>query len=358
MQQKQMRITLIIGLVYVVAAMWIMLYAATHRVVVIQDVTQGQMLSSAESEESRRENSIWKAVELTINEEMGKDIVIPLETELKAEQVTIENHYMEKEVWIGLDGVDKDFFEKNPVSGNLSLIEEAVYGKQKGLVWLRFKLADVYECKSILEDTHLCIELVKPKEIYEKVVVLDPWYNESAAGVLREGMTEKEITLDIAKRLEEKMKADDSIKIYYTRMDEEEPSLEARQNIIKETEADFYIGIMLNEDTDTAKYGVETVYNGTYFIPGVGSVELADCLERNVTLKVSGRANGLTQAGEEDIIVQKATVPAALLKAGYLSNEKEAALLNSEGYREWIAEGIWDAVQEAYEKMENEAETE
>ncbi len=83
---------------------------------------------------------------------------------------------------------------------------------------------------------------------------------------------------------------------------------------------------------------------------------MADCLERNVTAQVSGRANGLTQATEEDIILQRIKIPAVILKQGYLSDEKEVTLLGTDEYRDRIAKGVLLAVQEAYEKMEKESE--
>lgn len=190
----------------------------------------------------------------------------------------------------------------------------------------------------------------------DKVIVMDPWCTMETADSRKSGIDEQEITWDIVRRIEEKLTSATPIKVYYAGNDKEMPSVEERVKIISEAEADFYIGIALNESGDASVYGIETVYNGTYFIPYFGNVELADCLERNVTEQVSGRANGLTQATEEDIILQKVKVPAVVLKPGYLSNKQEASLLNTEEYREWIAEGVFQAVQEAYEKMENDAE--
>lgn len=354
MQQKHMWITLPVGAAYVIAVMWIMLYAAMNRVVMIEDVTQEQMLSESTQGAGQKDKGIWKDLTLSAESGQEKDIVIPVEAELKAEQVKIENHYLDKEIWIGFDGVEKNYFAQNSIAGNLASVENAVYGKQEGLLWLKFKVDGIYECKSILEDGHLCITLENPKEIYETVAVIDACYYRNTAGAQKEGMTDKEITADIAKRLEEKLKAENAVKVYYIGMDGEEPSAEERQRFVEEAGADYYIGIRLNESTDASAYGVETIYNGTYFLPGFGNVELADCLTKNVTKQVSGRANGLTEAEEEDMIVQKAKIPAVVLQAGYLSNAKEAELLNRGEYRDKIAEGIFQTVKEANEKMKNE----
>ena len=147
--------------------------------------------------------------------------------------------------------------------------------------------------------------LVKPETTGERSVVIDPF----AGG-------KNEITSDIAERIRQKLETDYGLTVYYTK----NVSIEKRQQFILEAKTDFYIGLALNESENASVYGVETVYNGTYFIPSFGNADLADCLERNVTIQVSGRANGLTQATEEDIILQRIKIPAVILKAGYLSN--------------------------------------
>ena len=353
MQQKQMRITLLIGLVYAAVSMYVMFAAVMNRIVVIEDGGQQEMLSGANSMEKADENSAWRNLLLKAEADRKEDIIIPLEEDTKAEDVTIENHYMDQEIWVSIGGIEKYFYTKNEIGGNLALVESALYERDDGNVWIKFKLNGIYELKSVLEDHSLCIEMAKPTETYEHIIVVDPWYGREDTGGKEQGTTEEQVTLDIAKRMEDKMRSEDAVKLYYTSMGEGMPSLEARMQIIEETAADFYVGITVNQTDDTAMYGLEAVYNDSYFIPQAGSVELADALVRNATIAVSGRANGLIQAEEGDLIIQSASIPTAVLKVGYLSNEKEAELLNSEDYRDRLAEGICNAIKEFYEQSEN-----
>lgn len=353
MQQKQMRVALAAGLIYTAVSMYFMFVAAMNRIVVIEDGGQQEMLSGAAEAETSDGDSAWRELLLKAEDGRTEDIIIPLEADIKAENVTIENHYMDKEIWIGIEGIEKYFYTKTAIGGNLSLVEEAVYERDGGTVQMKFRLDGIYEFKSVLEEQHLCIEMVKPTEMYEHIVVIDPWYGADAAGGRESGTTGEQITLDIARQMEDKMRSEDAVKLYYTSMGEGIPTLKARMEILKETAADFYIGIAVNQAEDTSLYGLEAVYNGTYFIPEAGSIELADMLVRNATTAVSGRANGLTQAGEEDMIVQKNSIPSAVIKVGYISNEKEASLLGTDSYREELADGICSAVKEFYEKRES-----
>lgn len=353
MQQKQMRVALAIGLIYTAVSMYFMFVAAMNRIVVIEDGGQQEMLSGAAEAETPKGDSVWRELLLKAEDGRAEDIIIPLEADIKAENVTIENHYMDKEIWIGIEGTEKYFYTKTAIGGNLSLVEEAAYERDGGTVRMKFRLDGIYEFKSVLEEQQLCIEMVKPTEMYEHIVVIDPWYGADAAGGRESGTTGEQITLDIARQMEDKMRSEDTVKLYYTSMGEGIPTLKARMEILKETAADFYIGIAVNQAEDTSLYGLEAVYNGTYFIPEAGSIELADMLVRNATTAVSGRANGLTQAGKEDMIVQQNSIPSAVIKVGYISNEKEASLLGTDSYREELADGICSAVKEFYEKRES-----
>lgn len=347
MQQKSMWITFSIGTVYILTAMCVMLFAASNRVIKIEDTTQDQR--SAMNTGMTR--NTWKKLTLA-PEEAEEDIIIPLRDGVKAENVTIENHYMQKEIWIGIEETDKNFYAKEKIAGNLSQIENAIFGRDDGCIWLKFLVNDVFECESVLEENRLCIKLVEPKEMYERIVVIDPWYDGGMAiGTYTKAQAEK-VLLDIGKQLEEKAAASGFVKLYHTWTEGKAPTLEERERLLEEVDADFYIGIGLNSAEEVSVYGVETIYNGTYFIPETGSVELADSLEKNVTIQVSGRANGLTQAQEADMIVQRATVPAALVKVGYATNEKEAELLRMQEYRAAVAEGIFQAINEIYAKAE------
>ncbi len=53
----------------------------------------------------------------------------------------------------------------------------------------------------------------------------------------------------------------------------------------------------------------------------------------------------------EDMVLQRLTIPGALVKAGYLTHEREGELLTQEGYTQKVAEGIVAALQQAFEEL-------
>ena len=70
-------------------------------------------------------------------------------------------------------------------------------------ICLQFQLTDVYEYRSIFEDNTLYIEFVPPREVYEKIVVIDPAYGREDTGAVTESVASKDITLNVAKALKD-----------------------------------------------------------------------------------------------------------------------------------------------------------
>ncbi|MDE7017529.1 MAG: N-acetylmuramoyl-L-alanine amidase [Lachnospiraceae bacterium] len=277
---------------------------------------------------------------------------IPIPADVKAENVMIENHYIDKELWVSIKQAPEEdysqFYQARGVSGNRGAVVDGYYESGTDTFWLKFMLTELYEYHSIFEDNHLYIDFVSPKEAYDRIVVIDPAYGGSATGAVSGDLTGKQVTLDIVRALKKKLDGTD-MKVYYTRMDDSNPSDESRIALANAVKADMMIRIEVNENEDTKVYGTEAVYNSKFFIPGFGSVELADLLEREVVTAISGKANGLVDATEEDIVINQATVPAATIRVGYVSNGQEVILLGREDYIEKIAEGIYQAILAAYE---------
>lgn len=276
---------------------------------------------------------------------------VPLPEGCKAEDIAIENYYMDQELWILIDGAESDFYAKNSISGNQEMVRQGIYEEDEDGTKLRFKLTGIFEYRTILENNELYISFLNPREVYEKIVVIDPACGGFNTGYIEGELKEKEINLKVAEKLKEKLDQTD-IKVYYTRMDDVNPSQESRMRLANETRADMYIRIALSTSEDSGVYGTTAVYNSDYFIPGFGNLELADCLEKEVTSSIKGKTLGLAEMGEGDDILSGITVPATIVKAGCATNKQEAALLMREEYQERIATGIYRAILKAYEKEE------
>lgn len=349
---KGLRIkTFIIGIVFFICSMTGMLMYASGKAIVIDNVAEDQVTVDSTLNQEAGEapaDTTENLLRFRPGEDNTDYLCIPLEAGIKAENITMENHYMDRQMWIYIKGVSKNYYATEAVFGNISKIEAGSFEVVNGAVLLKFSLSDVYECKSVLEEDHLYLEFTTPKEVYDKIIVLDAGCGGEDIGYHTEDITEKELTLDIVKRVKTLLEKTD-IKVYYTRTEDVTVADSNRIELANAVRADLFVSIRLNQSEDAAVYGTETFYNENYFIPGMGSVDLADIVEKNVVTAISGKGNGLFPAGEEDVLLQQAKIPAALIKVGYISNKQEAILLQREDYRDRIAEGIYLAILEAYE---------
>lgn len=367
-QNGLMKKTAVYTILFAVCALTAIFYYSSNKIIVVADLAQDEVVQDtqdiAADREQNAETGDQQNAAVVQDTQIGNDIIfeeneqemtffcIPLHADVRAESVMVENRYMDKELWISIkqDGMTEkceDFYRTQGVYGNRDTIVDGCFESGDDIFWLKFNLTDVYEYHSIFESNKLYIEFIPPKEAYERIVVIDPAYGGNITGAASETLEGKKVTLDIARTLKEKLDQTD-IKVYYTRMDDSAPSDENRIELTNATRADMLIRIEVNENEDSKIYGTEAVYNSKFFIPGFGSVELADLLEREVVTAISGKANGLVESTESDVVINKATVPAATIRVGYLSNGQEAILLNREDYIEKIAEGIYQAIMAAY----------
>lgn len=352
-QNSLMKTTLAYCVVFVAAAMSVMLYYAATKTVGVADLAQDEVVRpSVQKEESVKAAPVGEN-EIVINRSAQNTnyFCIPMPESVKAEEVVLENHYMDQELWVGISTAQtkayEAFYRTESVYGNCTNVTDGRFEAEKERMCLRFALDGVYEYRSIFEDHTLYVEFVPSKEMYEKIIVIDPAYGGEEQGVAVEGVSSKDITLAVAKELKTLFDESD-VKVYYTRMDDSNPAAADRVELAAATKADMLIRIEVSGDENSKLYGTSAVYNSQFFIPGFGNVELADLLEREVVTSISGKACGLIESAEADQVVNSATVPAAAIRVGYLTNSQEAILLQREDYIMRIAEGIYNAVTKAY----------
>lgn len=348
-----MKNTVVLCSLFVAAAMGVMLHYCANKLVVVADLAQDEVVQAAESEpEDASGQESGNRIDIDRNSQKTNYFCVPIPPEVRVEEVTVENHYMDRELWVSIEpekmSGQEAFYESHGVYGLCENVVDGHFEVEKKRICLRFRLTDVYEYRSIFEENTLYIEFVPPKEVYDKIVVIDPAYGREDTGAVTDTVAAKDITLNIAKALKAKLDETD-IKVYYTRMDDSNPEAAYRVRLAEATKADMLIRIEVGSDKNSKQYGTETVYNSQFFIPGFGSVELADLLEREVVTAISGKAGGLLEAGENDTVINEATVPAAAVKVGYLTNGQEAILLQREDYIQRIAEGIYQTIVKAYE---------
>lgn len=345
-KKENMILTFVLWCILCGCSMVVMLFTAANKTIVITDTAQEQAAFSVhESQQAATLRNMLKMEETgTANE-----LCIPLEDGIKAENVVMENHYTEQELWIYIKEAGSSFYDSNQISGDLTFVQEGWYEPQRDGLILKINLEGVWEYNSTMEGNSLHIAFYKPHDLYRQVIVVDPVGGGSENGITVEESKEKEIALRVAMLLPVKI-TEKEIKLYFTRTDDRQVSMEQRCLLAQAVDADCFlqIGASVNRENEDI-YGIQSLYNEEYYIPEFGNVELADTVTKAVTVAASNRALGLFPA-EEGSVLRQLNMPAAKICVGYLSNEQERSLLMQEAYQEKLAEGIAEAILEVYTK--------
>lgn len=214
------------------------------------------------------------------------------------------------------------------------------------------ELDSVYAYKLYEDANYYVIDMRKPSEVYDKIVVIDPGHGGKDVGAISKDdrYYEKNINLDIALHLKELLDKE-NIKVYYTRISDETVYLRPRVELANAVDADYFISIHCNSNNSTRPNGLEILYTDTEY-KGVKSVALAKLFSHKIHGLVDLRQRGIVQKHTEDIyIMKKAKVPMILIEVAYMSNQSDMNFLKDDENKKAVAQGIYNGIMEAYEVL-------
>ncbi len=201
------------------------------------------------------------------------------------------------------------------------------------------------------------------------------------------GLVEKDVTLDLARRLAAALEKD-GVTAVLTRDDDRVVSLQERTAIANHNRAELFVSIHLNASRRPSAYGAETYFsspestddeantlaaleNKAYApegapspSPGAGSDRdlemilwdmaqneylaesgrLAEAVQRELNALTGVRDRGVRQA--PFTVLMGATMPAILVEVAFVSNPQEEAKLKDAAYKDKIVQAIATAIRE------------
>ena len=223
-------------------------------------------------------------------------------------------------------------------------------------ITLTVALDTVYESFLYEDEWYYYISLKQPKELYDKILVLDAGHGGYDPGTSSPNYAyrEKDTNLAVILYMKELLDVREDIKTYYTRTTDWKPSLEQRVELANALEADLFISVHCNYNNNyTAVRGIEVLYNSAQN----GRLPLDSKRLSQLCLEKLGEGVGLYQRGVIDRkdnvhIVGHSESPVALIELGYMSNTKDLAILVNEESRRAAAVSIIEAVDAAFMEIE------
>ena len=215
-------------------------------------------------------------------------------------------------------------------------------------------------------------------------VVLDAGHGGKDPGTMgKRGTKEKDIALDIVKRVGLLLEKNTSLKVIYTRTEDIFIPLWKRTKMANESNGKIFISVHLNGHPNKTAYGFETyllrpgktedaievasrenevikfedksknkykdlsdekliIATMAQSMQMKESEELAAMVQEEMAKKVKSKNRGVKQAGFHVLI--GASMPNILIEAGYLTNSNEEKNLRNPKYRQTIANSIYKSI--------------
>src|SRR6266403_3718435 len=171
-----------------------------------------------------------------------------------------------------------------------------------------------------------------------KTVVVDAGHGGKDNGAYRRyGGAEKIATLDVAKRLERKLR-ESQLKTVMTRSTDVFISLDQRVAIENAEKNSIFVSIHFNDSRRRGIHGFETYYHSP------NARELADRIQQKIMTIPHSANRGVHFANFR--VLRMARYPAVLVECGFLSNRREGGEARDSEYRELLADRIAEAIVE------------
>ena len=193
----------------------------------------------------------------------------------------------------------------------------------------------------------------------------------------RRGLLEKDLVLEIARRLGKLLETRLGSDVIYTRHDDNYIPLDERAGIANQAQADLFVSVHANYSDLPSARGVETYYTNFFSAPDVKNTEtrdngngnkngvtatlspgqlhgrieqsrrLAASVQRSLygTLAVQNpglRDRGVKEAGF--VVLTGTAMPGILAEVSFVSSPTDEQRLRSDGYREQIAEALYKGI--------------
>lgn len=212
----------------------------------------------------------------------------------------------------------------------------------------------------------------RPSDALISVVVIDAGHGGQDSGAIRDGVLEKDLTLDVAQRLGEVLRAN-GLKTIFTRPTDEYVSLAKRAADANEQRDCVFVSIHFDEGNRAAATGVNTYYairqRGKWpqlpsWLPFVQqvSVEPANFESQSLAGFVQQALVARTRAvdrgtrSEQFYVIANVSHPAVLVEGGFLTNDDDMKKLRTEDYRQLLAQAIGDGIMRYREIMRQDGE--
>lgn len=259
--------------------------------------------------------------------------------------VKFEDHYLDGYFDVTLPGDYESDYGYGTYDVKGTVVENIEVSTKGGNTTFRFKQNRISAYEVTDEGNSYAILVKNPKEVYDKVLLLDAGHGGKDPGTSGNGMQEKNLNLTIAQKIAQKLQGS-GIKVYMTRDSDVYPENSTRAKTANDI-ADLMVSIHMNSGPETAN-GTETLYqvhandNGARLT----SKQLAEILQGKV-VSATGNTNRGAKLWTDVLILNRTTVPSVIVEVIFITNTGDALKISNPAYQDQVAQAIADGIQEA-----------
>ena len=275
----------------------------------------------------------------------------------------------------------------DPIDDFLSLLNKKT-GSQYSINYSSLSIQNELESKNPLVNP---VDLNEEKKKWKfDTIIIDPGHGGKDPGAIGyRGTKEKDIALDVSKRLAKKIERNSKTKVILTREEDIFVRLKDRTKFANVNKGDLFISIHTNAAEDRRASGFETFLiginkneeairvaareNAVLELEDGGATKLTDealiqatmsqaafanlseqfaaLVQEEMSKRIQSKNRGVKQAGF--YVLMGASMPNVLVELGFISNPNEEKKLNSSSYREILATSIYYAILK-YQKLLND----
>ena len=279
--------------------------------------------------------------------------VIPLPEGINAASVTDSDEYSKKRFTISIPGNYMAFLTEqdtyNPVKTLQSV--QFSYKVSTNTTVITFNTTKIQGYSYTVADGFLAVKIADPKDIYDKIIVLDAGHGGIDPGTLRGSVYEKAVNYNVINVYAPEYFNDSDIKVYYTRTTDTKIALQTRAEFAATVGADLFISFHVNAHSNSAVNGTSVYYSNSNNAPsatGLKSSVLATSVVNHLSSSWGTSNKGIL--ADRFVVIHNNTVPAVLVECGFITNNKDFEKIKDPAYQKKAAKALFDAVSEIFDK--------
>lgn len=175
---------------------------------------------------------------------------------------------------------------------------------------------------------------------------LDPGHGGSDTGATGNGMTEKDLALDISLRIRDILESEYAdVDVRMSRTDDSDVSLEERSSDANSWGADYFLSVHVNGFDGSAQGYEDYIYEG--LSDSSETAQIRDVMHEEITDAVDFVNRG--QQTADFHVLRETSMSAILTENGFIDNDEDAEKLSDPNFLETIARGHVNGLARAFD---------